>query len=170
MDWKTSVLVVANVTAASDDLLAALSARSEQGPVEFTLLLPASGGSPKNARRELDRALERMRAAGLEVTGSVGDSDPVVAVHEAWDPRRYDEVVVSTLPTGSSRWLRIDLPHRIERLTDVPVRHVVSKPPAAERAARSSPPPKREHTGLLTPLESLGWGRKPEQPGHRAHR
>ena len=157
MDWKTSVLVVANVTAASDDLLAALEARSEQGPAEFTLLIPAAGGHRQKAREQLDRALERMRAAGLEATGLVGDSDPVVAVHEAWDPRRYDEVVVSTLPTGSSRWLRIDLPHRIERITDVPVRHVVSKPPA-KPAATSPPPPKREHMGLLTPLETLGWG------------
>jgi hypothetical protein len=162
MDWKTSVLVVANVTAASDDLLAALTARSEQGPAEFTLLLPAAGGNTANARRQLDRALGRMRSAGLEVTGSVGDPDPVVAVHEAWDPRRYDEVVVSTLPTGSSRWLRIDLPHRIERLTDVPVRHVVSSPPP-KPAVSSGPPPKRENLGLLTPLVSLGWGRKAER-------
>jgi hypothetical protein len=163
MDWKTSVLVVANVTAASDELLAALSARSERGPAEFNLLLPAAGGRNKAARRELDRALERMRTAGLEVTGSVGDADPVVAVHEAWDPRRYDEVVVSTLPTGSSRWLRIDLPRRIQRLTDVPVHHVVSNPPPAP-SAPSAPPRKREHMGLLTPLESLGWGsRKAER-------
>jgi hypothetical protein len=165
MDWKTSVLVVANVTAASDDLLAALEARGEQGPAEFTLLIPAAGGHSQKARRQLDRALERMRAAGLEATGMVGDSDPVVAVHEAWDPRRYDEVVVSTLPTGSSRWMRIDLPHRIERITDVPVRHVVSSPPA-KPAASSPPPPKREHMGLLTPLETLGWG----AGGQRAHR
>lgn len=162
MDWKTSVLVVANVTAASDDLLAALRARAEQGPAEFTLLLPATGGHAADARRDLDRALERMRAAGLDVTGLVGDPDPVVAVHEAWDPRRYDEVVVSTLPTGTSRWLQIDLPHRIERLTDVPVQHVVSNPPA-EPSAPSAPPPKREHMGLLTPLESLGWGGKAER-------
>ena len=169
MDWKTSVLVVANVTAASDDLLAALTARAEQGPAEFTLLLPATGGHARDARRELNRALERLRAAGLEVTGSVGDADPVVAVHEAWDPRRYDEVVVSTLPTGSSRWLQIDLPHRIERLTDVPVRHVVSKPPV-ERSAPSSPPPARETMGLMDPLLSLGWGTRAEPPERRASR
>lgn len=159
MDWKVSVLVVANVTAASDDLLAALRKRAAEGPAEFTLVMPASGGDSASARRELERALERMRDAGLEVGGSVGDPDPVVAVHETWDPRRFDEVVVSTLPTGSSRWLQIDLPHRIERMTDVPVRHVVSKPPPEPRPTYS-PPPKPEHTGLLTPLEALGWGGK----------
>ena len=159
MEWKCNVLVVANVTAASDDLIAALGERVKQGPAEFTLLIPATGGDSKGARRALSNALERMRAAGLEVSGSVGDTDPVVAVHEAWDPRRYDEVIVSTLPTGTSRWLQIDLPHRIEKVTDVPVRHVVSKPPE-EPHPTYSPPPKPEHHGLLTPLEVLGWGGK----------
>ena len=169
MDWKASVLVVANVTAASDDLLAALRERSEKGPAEFTLLMPATAGGSASARRELERALERMRDAGLEVRGSVGDPDPVVAVHEAWDPRRFDEVVVSTLPTGASRWLQIDLPHRIERMTDVPVRHVVSKPPAKQRPTYASPP-KPKHTGLLMPLESLGWSGKTPREDRPARR
>lgn len=156
MAWKTSVLVVANVTAASDELLAALRERAEQGPAEFMLLLPATGGDHAAAEQEMGRALERMKEEGLEVTGKIGDRDPVVAVHEAWDPRRYDEVIVSTLPTGTSRWLQIDLPHRVERITDVPVRHVVAQP-EAEPAPTYSPPPKPEHHGLLTPLETLGW-------------
>lgn len=159
MAWKTSVLVVANVTAASDDLLAALRERAEKGPAEFTLLLPATGGDSDAAHREMDRAVERMRAAGLEVRAQVGDRDPVVAVHEIWDPRRFDEVIVSTLPTGASRWLQIDLPHRVERICDVPVQHVVSKP-AQEPRPTYAPPPKPEHHGLLTPLEVLGWGGK----------
>ena len=159
MAWKTSVLVVANVTAASDELLAVMRERAERGPAEFTLLLPATGGDSAAAEQEMERALERMREAGLSVTGKVGDRDPIVAVHEAWDPRSYDEVVVSTLPTGASRWLQIDLPHRVERITDVPVRHVVSKP-APKPAPTYSPPPKPDHMGLLTPLESLGWGGK----------
>src|ERR671918_617611 len=50
--------------------------------------------------RRLDAALERMRAAGLDnVDGRVGDPDPVVAVMEMWDPMKFDEVIVSTLPT-----------------------------------------------------------------------
>ena len=169
MDWKASVLVVANVTAASDELLAALCGRAEKGPAEFTLVMPATGGDSASSRRELERALERMRDAGLEVRGSVGDPDPVVAVHEKWDPRRFDEVVVSTLPTGASRWLQIDLPHRIERMTDVPVRHVVAKPPAKPRPTYS-PPPEPEHMGLLTPLEALGWGGKTPREDRPARR
>jgi hypothetical protein len=33
----------------------------------------------------------------------------------------FDEVIVSTLPTTISRWLRQDLPRRIERKVSVPV-------------------------------------------------
>ena len=39
MPWTTSVLVVANVTAGSDELLEALRSRAEQGPTRFTLLV-----------------------------------------------------------------------------------------------------------------------------------
>ena len=157
MEWKTSVLVVANVTASSDELLAALRERARQGPTEFTLLLPTTGGERAGTTRRLESALERMRSEGLEVSGSAGDRDPVVAVHETWDPRTFDEVIVCTLPTGTSRWLQIDLPHRIERVCDVPVRHVVAKPPPEHREPQA-PPPKPEHHGILTPLETLGWG------------
>jgi hypothetical protein len=159
MAWKTNVLVVANVTASSAELLDALRERAEKGDTEFMLLLPATGGDSAAATSEMERAIARMREAGLTVTGKVGDRDPVVAVHEAWDPRRFDEVIVSTMPTGASRWLQIDLPHRVERITDAPVHHVVAKP-AEEPHPTYSPPPKPEHHGLLTPLENLGWGGK----------
>ena len=89
----------------------------------------ARAGSGEDARERLDAALEGMRAAGLEnVSGQVGDPDPVVAVMEAWDPMKFDEILVSTLPTGSSRWLEANLPRRLEKLTSVPVRHVISTP------------------------------------------
>jgi hypothetical protein len=68
-----------------------------------------------------------MRAAGLEVDGSLArGADPLSAVHEAWDPAKYDEIVVCTLPTGVSKWLQVDLPHRVAKLTDAPVTHVVA--------------------------------------------
>jgi hypothetical protein len=164
MTWKRSVLVVANVTAASDELLEALHSRA---PAELTLIVPATGGRSADreaAGRSLEKALGRMRAAGLEVSGTVADPDPVVAVHEAWDPARFDEVVVSTLPTGASRWLQIDLPRRIEKITDAPVTHVVSTPPS-EQPPPSPPPKKRDSLGVLSPLETLGWGRRARSEG-----
>jgi hypothetical protein len=152
MAWEFSLLVVANVTAGSDELLDCLRDRAGQGACRFTLLMPASGA---DARTRLQTALERMQEAGLEnVEGSVGDPDPVVAVMEIWDPMKFDEIIVSTLPTGSSRWLGLDLPHRLEKLTAVPVRHVVSKPAPAE--VPTGPPPEQpQRMGVLAALGAL---------------
>jgi hypothetical protein len=158
MAWKFSVLVVANVTAISDELLQALNDRAARDPCAFRLLVPATGGGRggrEGAESRLDAALQRMRAAGLEVEGEVGDPDPVAAVHDIWDPKRFDEIVISTLPTGASRWLQVDLPHRVEKMTGVQVTHVVAEerkaPPPVEHLER-----RRERWGLLAPLAALG--------------
>jgi len=153
MAWEFSLLVVANVTAESDELIDCLRDRAEQGACRFTLVMPATGAE---ARTRLDTALERMRSAGLDnVEGKVGDPDPVVAVMDLWDPMKFDEVIVSTLPTGSSRWLGLDLPHRLEKLTSVPVRHVVSRPPREPVPAGPPPAPPQRMGGVLTALSAL---------------
>jgi hypothetical protein len=128
MPSSSSVLVVANVTAASPELIEALQAR---GPERRTLLMPCMGPgllARDAARPRLDEALEAWRAAGLEAEGIVGDEDPLEAVIEVWDPRRYDEIVVSTLPGPDSRWMRCDLPSRLARKTDANVTHVHRAP------------------------------------------
>jgi hypothetical protein len=156
MPWKFSVLVLANVTAASDELLRALKDRSERAACGFTLLVPATGGGKvgrEAARAGLDKALERLHDAGLEVEGLVGDADPVLAVHEIWDPRRFDEIVISTLPTGASRWLAVDLPHRVEKFTGVQVEHVVAAEPRPP--VRTGPAPEPERYGVLSPLAAI---------------
>src|SRR5215213_7881463 len=145
MAWEFSVLVVANVTASSDELLQALRERSNAGGCRFTLVMPGTG---PDRHERLEAALEHMRAAGLDnVDGSVGDPDPVVAVMDVWDPMKFDDIVVSTLPTGSSRWMGLDLPHRLEKLTSVPVRHVVSHPARPE--AQTEPVPQKPRYGVL---------------------
>ena len=96
----------------------------------------------------LDEALDQMAAAGLEAEGTVGDPDPIVAVTEAWDPKRYDEIIVSTLPMRLSKWLHAGLPERIERITGAPVTHVVSQPPepaVRDRAGAAARRPRRGH-------------------------
>ena len=151
-----NVLVVANVTAVSDELLAALEALAALHPATFTLIAPASPawGQGEADRERLAAGVERLRAAGLEVDGHIGDSDPIVAVSEAWDPRRYDEIVVSTLPMPVSKWLHAGLPKRIADLTGALVTHVISHPhPHVEIVPM---PPHEKST--LGPLSVLGWG------------
>ena len=124
------VLVLANRTVDSPELRDALTERGERGPIEVTLLVPAAWevqdphGGVQSARRRMNAALAMLREAGIDVRVRVGDPDPVAALREAWDPDRYDEVIVSTLPGRVSRWLQIDLPRRARRITGVPVTHV----------------------------------------------
>jgi hypothetical protein len=154
------VLVVANRTADSDDLLAALQARAQRGSARFTLLVPAEAVSREQAQTNLQAACERMREAGLELEGVVGNSDPFYAVEQIWDPRQFDEVIVSTLPGRTSKWVRTDLPHRIAHFTDVPVTHVVARERGSEPVG--TPLPEHEKTGVLSPLSVLTWGGRHE--------
>jgi hypothetical protein len=157
---KANVLVVANRTAASDDLITVLRERADRTPARFELLIPPSVSGPEGrqaARRRLDFALARYAEFGLEATGRVGGSaDPVIAVIEAYNPGRHDEVVVSTLPESLSHWLRIDGPFRIARATGALVRHVTSREPrVVPPAVHVERPP---GPGVLAPLVALGYG------------
>jgi hypothetical protein len=123
-----SVLVVAHRTAATPALLEAIRRRAAQGPATFTLVVPNSpkglhrvvdpeDTDPQSAREVLEQALpELSKAAGSPVEGFVGDASPVTAVEDAVNAGSYDEIIVSTLPRTVSRWLRLDLPHKLEGL------------------------------------------------------
>jgi hypothetical protein len=145
MPFRKHLLVVANQTVDSPDLLKALDERAQQSPIHVTLLAPVLWSEREAARARLDEACAGLRERGIESDGILGDADPMVAVQEVWDPGRFDEIVVSTLATGASRWMQIDLPHRIAKLTDCTVRHIESHP-AAEPAPTSPPP---QSPGLL---------------------
>lgn len=131
MAYRTRILVVANRTADSEGLAHALSERPNAGDAAITLLVPATHRGPdrnngrEEARSQLEAGLRRLRDAGLDVNGAVGDPDPIVAIAELWKPGTFDEVVVSTLDRHASRWVEYDLPHRVGRLTDCPVQHIV---------------------------------------------
>lgn len=165
MTLTKNVLVVANVTACSDELCEQLAERAAREPATFTLLVPATGagGGRIKARETVAHAVERLREAGLQADGHVGDADPIIAVTEVWDPRRYDEIVVSTLPIGSSKWLHAGLPERIFKVTGVPVTHIVSHPPKPAVAAVHVDDSEEDAARLLGPLGVLGWGKPQEE-------
>jgi hypothetical protein len=119
------VLVVAHKTAATQPLLDAVRDRAQRGQATFTLLVPnATHGLHKvvdpedqgggEANGVIERALPSLtEAAGAPVEGIVGDPDPVAAVQDAINLRGFDEVIISTLPSKLSQWLRLDLPSKV---------------------------------------------------------
>jgi hypothetical protein len=126
MSDESGVLVVANVTATSRELIEALNQRAAKGPCQFTLIVPHHpAGSDDAIHERLDEALTRMRGAGLQIAeGRIAEADPVGAVGAVWSPEKFDEIVVSTLPRGTSKWLEEDVPRRIEEATRTQVAHV----------------------------------------------
>jgi hypothetical protein len=113
----TRVLVVAHKTAATPRLLDEVRVRARRSPCQFTLLVPRAYWDPEtdHAATTLELAIPLLdEAAGAHVEGVIGDSDPFVAVQQAVEQGEFDEIIISTLPARVSRWLRRDLPHRVE--------------------------------------------------------
>ena len=108
-------LVVANRTAATPDLLDAVRGYASEEPTTFSLLIP-DAGKAEHADWTLELALPLLeRAARGPVTAltGVGD-DPLDAIRDAVAADRYDRVIISTLPRHVSKWLRRDLPKRVQ--------------------------------------------------------
>lgn len=130
-------LVVANQTLGGEHLAEKVRACLAVGPSRFHILVPATqpndhavwteGEAQAIATRRLERALARFRELGAEAEGEIGDEAPLQAIADAVRERDFDEIILSTLPPGLSRWLRQDLPHRVERTFEVTVSHVIGE-------------------------------------------
>ncbi len=147
-------LVVANITLGTEPLDRVVQELHERQESEFFLLVPAttpqgypdehlralkrqplpppeddSGGPIAAAQARLRGALRAWRAAGIAVSGQVGQPDPVRGVAATLARHPADEIIVSTLEPGLSRWIRMDLVSRLRRRTGLPVTHVVAENP-----------------------------------------
>jgi len=124
----TRVLVVAHRTAATQPLLDAVRARAQRGPCRFTLLVPnpvhglekildPEDHDAADAQKVIEQAVPKLtQAAGSPVEGIVGSADPSAAIQDAINMRGFDEVIISTLSPRFSRWLKLDLPHKVAGL------------------------------------------------------
>ncbi len=143
------VLLVANKTLGSGEVSEFVRSRIAEEECQFTLLVPATprwnreptsrlagglasasegvGSSQDNednyeyARSRMEYGLEVLRGLGATVVGDIGDPDPAKAINEVLKRKQFDEVALSTLPKGVSRWLRLDIPHQVERRFHIPV-------------------------------------------------
>ena len=141
------VLVVANQTLPGRALRDALDSHVAAGPVCFHVVVPATApahglvyteaAARREAQARLDTFVAELTGQGIEVTGKVGDLHPVYAISDVLRTRRFDELLISTLPAHVSKWLHQDLPRRAAREFGLPVRHVISEPTRADRHHRA---------------------------------
>jgi hypothetical protein len=123
----TNVLVIANQTVLSDELLDRVRQRAAEGPASFLIVAPESEGTDEEeAGKRLRRALTELRSEGIDAHGQVAHPDPFTAAMQATHDERIDEIIVSTFPGEKSGWLRRDLIARLRKETGLPVQHVVS--------------------------------------------
>jgi hypothetical protein len=128
VELDRNVLVVANETVISKELLDRVRERAASGPASFLIVAPQSSDVPSpEAARRLRRALSELRSEGIDAHGQVVHPDPYTSAMEAIHDERVDEIIVSTFPSAHSGWLRRDLIERLRSDTGVPVDHVVSE-------------------------------------------
>jgi hypothetical protein len=138
-------LVVSNQTLGGAALAAKIRSALEEGPSEFHLLVPATpprhhftwteGEARAIAAERLGSALRWFSSVGANATGEVADEHPLYAIRDALREQQIDEIIISTLPPGMSRWLRQDLPRRANREFGLPVTHVVGDAPSKTKSA-----------------------------------
>jgi hypothetical protein len=132
------ILVVANETVASEQLLSAVRGEAHAGVDLVTVLAPVNAPASgyvvyedtrrAAAGRRLDRTLQALRDAGIAAHGLVVETSPEDAVRDSLaqlEPRPT-RIVVSTHPEQKSGWLRKDVVQKIRDVAgDIPVEHIV---------------------------------------------
>jgi hypothetical protein len=138
-------LVVAHRTLVGPALVEHVRSLGPPGEVRLHLVVPehhppdhvwSEAEVHSAARARLEEGEQAFRALGYEVSGEVGDANPVYAVTTALRDRDLpvDGIIVSTLPSGISRWLHLDAVSRLRREVDLPVTHVEAQDVVATRS------------------------------------
>jgi hypothetical protein len=123
-------LVLANVTAASDELVNRLKELDEEGSRRFIVVVPQDhkqGNAVSAARARLSTLIDSLSDAGIVAAGMIGDPDPYTAAMNAVQFFMISEVLISTLPEGESQWMADKLVERVRSATNVPVEHIETR-------------------------------------------
>lgn len=112
-------------------------ANADQDGVELRVVVPATEANalrhtlgdidePKHeAEQRLERALGTLRENGIEVSGEVGDPDPVQAAQDALLKSPADEVLIFEHCEEQSRWYEEGLLEKAQEGIEPPLRVVV---------------------------------------------
>ena len=159
------VLLVANQTLGGAELAAHLGElQAADAELSIHLLVPAAvigviadptemlsllavdvEAERREAEERMNTLLDWLRRGGVAATGEITVAQPLLAVATVVRAHHFDRVVLSTFPPGVSRWLKMDLAHRVKRVCNLPVTTIVnessqSRPPELT-VVRNAPTP-----------------------------
>lgn len=125
-------LVVANLTSAAPELVERLKTLAAEGdkPTRYVLIVPQDGTQGhrvREARQRGRRLLASLDDAGIVAAGMIGDPDPYTAIMNAVQYFYVHDILISTLPEGSSQWVADKLVERVRDATQVPVEHIEAR-------------------------------------------
>jgi CBS domain-containing protein len=120
------VLLIGNQTLGDPGIVQTLQSQMGPGRVHVHVVAPVGPGDQDGAAERLAAQLEAIRALGATADGEILGARPVAAVRQALRQDPYDQIILATLPPGLSAWLRIDAGARIERLSRLPVTHLIA--------------------------------------------
>jgi hypothetical protein len=130
------ILVIANETVGGGTLREVIAQKAEGYDEEVLVVCPAlnsplrhwvsdEDGARAQAQERLDESVGRLREAGVNVRGEIGDADPLQAIEDALRTFGADEVIVSTHPVGRSHWLERNVVGTARERFAVPITHVI---------------------------------------------
>ena len=127
-------LVVANQTVAGRELVERLKELAGERERRFIVVVPQNSGDGRavsGARARLKDLLSSLEGEGIVAAGMIGDPDPYTAALNAVQYFHISEILISTLPEGSSQWMADKLVDRVQSATNKPVEHIESSPAPA---------------------------------------
>jgi GABA permease len=139
-EGERRILVVANETVGGSRLFNEIRARSEGYREQVLVLSPAlnsalrhwvsdEDGAREAARGRLDASLGRLKEAGIDARGEIGDADPLQAIEDALRTFGADEIIISTHPPERSNWLERGVVAKARERFPVPITHVIGEQP-----------------------------------------
>ena len=130
------ILVIANETVGGERLREEIRSRSEGVDEHVFVVCPAlnsplrhwasdEDGARVQAQERLNTSLSRLRQAGVDAKGEIGDAEPLQAMEDALRLFGADEIIISTHPEGRSHWLEKGIVDAARERFAVPITHVV---------------------------------------------
>jgi hypothetical protein len=131
------ILVIANETVGGERLREEIRSRSEGFAEQVFVVCPAlntplrhwasdEDGARMQAQERLNTSLSRLRGAGVDAKGEIGDAEPLQAIEDALRLFGADEIIISTHPEGRSHWLEKGIVDAARERFAVPITHVVT--------------------------------------------